>query len=81
MCMEQCCFWLLAMLEILRKQSLGRSLTPTRHSVMSHGLGLAGKSPLAERISVQLEALCGWKWWCRGGFQCPLSSGTRAATR
>lgn len=43
--------------------------------------GLAGKSPLAEHASVQLEAMCGWKWWCQGGFQCPLPSGTWAATR
>lgn len=40
MCMEQCYFWLLPVLEIVRKESLGRSLTPTRHSAMGHDLGL-----------------------------------------
>lgn len=34
-------------------------------------LGLAGKSPLAEHSSVQLEAICGWKWWCQGASSAP----------
>lgn len=34
-------------------------------------LGLAGKSPLAEHVSVQLEALCGCRWWCQGASSAP----------
>lgn len=74
MCVEQCCSWLLPVLAILGKQSPGEIHDPPRvfgDVPWAETLGLAGKSPLAECASVQLEALCGWKWWCRGGSWCP----------
>lgn len=55
-CVEQCCSWLLPMLEILGKQSLTFGDVPWAET-----LGLAGKSPLAECALMQLEALRSWK--------------------
>lgn len=85
---ERCCSWLLPVLAILRKQSLGGSVTPPPRPQgfgdvpWAETLGLAGKSPLAGRALVQLEALRGNGGAGEGGgSQCPLPSSTQAAAR
>lgn len=80
MCMEQCCSWLLPMLEILGKQSLGGSvfLSPSC-LVISYGLGWE-KSFSRMRFSavgssVWLEIVVPGVCWC------PLLSCTQAAAQ